>query len=314
MSIPRLALLGCFVVSLAAAGSAAAADGLADLIQAGDRGAALAAIRAGADVNAAQGDGTTPLHWAVYKVDAELVAQLLKRGAKANVVNDYGSSPLAEAVKLGEADLVDQLLDAGADVESPNQDGQTALMLAARAGALDVATHARRARCERERERVVARADAAHVGRRRQFSRARAAADFERRGRARARGRERLAGANHLRAARAVPPDGRAHRSALRCSLRLQPLRARDARGRRRHQPAEPGRRHAAHGRHRQLPLRHRAPLARSRRESARLGLVGPHGAVRRRRHEHLQHPRAANGRVRDVGASTSSGSCSTRA
>ena len=140
MSIPRLALLGCFVVSLAAAGSAAAADGLADLIQAGDRGAALAAIRAGADVNAAQGDGTTPLHWAVYKVDAELVAQLLKRGATANVVNDYGSSPLAEAVKLGEADLVDRLLDAGADVESPNQDGQTALMLAARAGALDVAT------------------------------------------------------------------------------------------------------------------------------------------------------------------------------
>ena len=140
MSIPRLALLGCFVASLAAAGSAAAADGLADLIQAGDRDAALAAIRAGADVNAAQGDGTTPLHWAVYKVDAELVAQLLKRGATANVVNDYGSSPLAEAVKLGEADLVDRLLDAGADVESPNQDGQTALMLAARAGALDVAT------------------------------------------------------------------------------------------------------------------------------------------------------------------------------
>ncbi len=123
----------------AGTGTAAAADGLAELIQAGNRSAALAAIRAGADVNAKQGDGTTPLHWAVYKVDAELVALLLERGAKPDALNDYGSSPLAEAVKLADAGLVDQLLDAGANAESPNQDGQTALMLAARAGALDVA-------------------------------------------------------------------------------------------------------------------------------------------------------------------------------
>jgi ankyrin repeat protein len=112
---------------------------LADLIQNGERAAALALIDGGADVNASQGDGTTPLHWAVYKVDRELVAELLRRGAKADVTNKYGSSPLAEAVKLGDVALVRQLLDAGADVESPNADGQTALMLAAHAGALDVA-------------------------------------------------------------------------------------------------------------------------------------------------------------------------------
>src|SRR5215470_546077 len=58
---------------LAAAGTAAAADDtLAGLIQAGNRDAALKSIAAGADVNAAQGDGTTPLHWAVYKVDVDL--------------------------------------------------------------------------------------------------------------------------------------------------------------------------------------------------------------------------------------------------
>jgi ankyrin repeat protein len=121
--------------------SAAAAQGsLATLIQNGERDAALEAIRApSTDVNAPQGDGTTPLHWAVYKVDHALVAELLRRGAKADVTNDYGSSPLAEAVKLGDLSLVTQLLDAGADVESPNGDGQTALMLAARIGALDVA-------------------------------------------------------------------------------------------------------------------------------------------------------------------------------
>src|SRR5882762_5542680 len=89
------------VFCLVAAGTAAAADGsLAGLIQAGHRDAALKMIAAGADVNAAQGDGTTPLHWAVYKVDADLVRALLERKAKPDVINNYGSSPLAEAVKV----------------------------------------------------------------------------------------------------------------------------------------------------------------------------------------------------------------------
>jgi ankyrin repeat protein len=125
---------------LVACAGAHAQTPLANLIQNGERAAALEAIHApGADVNAAQGDGTTPLHWAVYKVDRELVAELLRSGAKADVTNRYGSSPLAEAVKLGNLELVEQLLDAGADVDSPNGDGQTALMLAARVGSLEIA-------------------------------------------------------------------------------------------------------------------------------------------------------------------------------
>jgi ankyrin repeat protein len=118
---------------------ALAATGLADLIQSGERVKALELIRDGANVNEPQGDGTTPLHWAVYKVDDELVRELLGHGAAPSVMNKYGSTPLAEATKLGNVELVRRLLDAGADVESPNADGQTALMLAARAGALDVA-------------------------------------------------------------------------------------------------------------------------------------------------------------------------------
>jgi ankyrin repeat protein len=132
--------LPALVLWLAASGAAVAADNsLAGLIQSGQRDAALKMIAAGADVNAAQGDGTTPLHWAIYKIDPEVTRALLARGAKPNVINKYGSSPLAEAVKVADARLVKMLLDAGSDANVPNAEGQTALMLAARAGSLDVA-------------------------------------------------------------------------------------------------------------------------------------------------------------------------------
>ncbi len=158
---------------LAAAGTAAAADNtLAGLIQAGNRDAALKMIAAGADVNAAQGDGTTPLHWAVYKIDVDLTRALLARGAKPNVINKYGSSPLAEAVKVADARLVGMLLDAGSNVEVPNQEGQTALMLAARAGSLDVAEPAGAPRRQCQCKREMARPDGADVGGGRALSRA----------------------------------------------------------------------------------------------------------------------------------------------
>src|SRR6266446_3079408 len=138
-TVMKRAILAVIFCLAAVSTAAAADDSLAGLIQAGNRDAALKRIAAGADVNAAQGDGTTPLHWAVYKIDADLVRALLERGAKPDVINSYGSSPLTEAVKVANARLVGMLLDAGSNVEVPNQEGQTALMLAARAGSLDVA-------------------------------------------------------------------------------------------------------------------------------------------------------------------------------
>ena len=127
------------IVGLLASASALSASPLADAIQNGNGTIARELIAEDADVNAAQGDGTTPLHWAVYRLDAELVRLLLDRGASPDVQNHYGSSPLAEAVKAGNAELVEILLDAGADVEASNLDGQTTLMLAARTGSVEVA-------------------------------------------------------------------------------------------------------------------------------------------------------------------------------
>jgi ankyrin repeat protein len=111
---------------------------LADLIQAGNRKAALERIRAGADVNAAQPDGTRPIHWAIYQVDYDLLAALIAKKASVNVRNEFGATPIADAAKIADARMVKMLLDAGAEPEGANSDGQTALMLAIKTGDVGV--------------------------------------------------------------------------------------------------------------------------------------------------------------------------------
>jgi ankyrin repeat protein len=137
--VKRLTVAIACIVALTAAYVGQAQKGkLATLIQNGDRKAALDMIRSGADVNEAQPDGTRPVHWAVYRVDYELMEALLAKKAKADVRNELGSTPLTEAVKLGDARLVKMLLDAGSGPEGANDDGQSALMLAIKNGDLTV--------------------------------------------------------------------------------------------------------------------------------------------------------------------------------
>jgi uncharacterized protein len=120
------------------AAAQAASPDLSALIRAGEHDAALAAIHSGADVNAKDGDGSTPLHWAVYKVDHDLVAALLKAGANPNVRSNLGAVPLAEAANLADLGLVQLLLKAKARPDLANDDGETALMLAARSGTVPI--------------------------------------------------------------------------------------------------------------------------------------------------------------------------------
>jgi ankyrin repeat protein len=132
--VKRLRL--AIVVLLAAAPILAqgSKESLANLIEAGNRKAALDRIRAGADVNVAQPDGTRPIHWAIYRVDYELLEALIARKANVNAKNEFGSTPIAEAAKLADGRMVKMLLNAGAEPEGANQDGQTALMLAIQTG------------------------------------------------------------------------------------------------------------------------------------------------------------------------------------
>ena len=67
---------------------------LATLIQAGQTKPALEQIQAGADVNRAQADGTTPLIWAVDRTDYEIAEALIAKKANPNAVNEFGVTPL----------------------------------------------------------------------------------------------------------------------------------------------------------------------------------------------------------------------------
>ena len=124
-------------VGLGAPGVAAKRATLADAAEQRDRNTVRKLLETGADVNAAQVDGTTALHWAVYHEDVETAGLLVRAGANANALNRYGVPPLAEACRNGNAAVVKLLLDAGADAKATLKGGETVLMLAARSGNLE---------------------------------------------------------------------------------------------------------------------------------------------------------------------------------
>src|SRR5581483_6245871 len=115
---------------------AAAADTrIADAAQNGDIKAVRALIAQKADVNGAQGDGSTALHWAAQKDDVELAKVLLDAKAKLDATTRIGAAtPLFMACRNGNAAVIDLLIKAGADANGPDDHGTTPLMMAAAAG------------------------------------------------------------------------------------------------------------------------------------------------------------------------------------
>ena len=101
-----------------------------------DRARAAMLVKQGADVNAAQPDGATALHWAVHWEDVELADLLINAKANVNAANDLGVTPLVMAAMSGNPRLVERLLAAGANANAALESGETALMLAARAGSV----------------------------------------------------------------------------------------------------------------------------------------------------------------------------------
>ena len=114
---------------------------VADAAMHGDRAAVKALLQQGGDVNAAQGDGMTALHWAAMKNDGELAQMLVYAGANVKATTRLGSNtPLVLAARNGNAPVVQVLLKAGADAKAATSTGTTPLMLAAASGSTEAVT------------------------------------------------------------------------------------------------------------------------------------------------------------------------------
>lgn len=103
-----------------------------------DHAALKALIDAGADVDAAEADGATALHWASYRDDLEGAEWLIRAGADVDAANDLGATPLWAASQNGSLPMVARLLEAGAAPNAALLSGETPLMVAARSGSTEV--------------------------------------------------------------------------------------------------------------------------------------------------------------------------------
>jgi ankyrin repeat protein len=90
----------------------------------GDIKAAQQYLDGGADVNAKDGNGRTPLHWVETKEVAEL---LIAEGADVHAKDEWGFTPLREAAANGHKEIVELLISKGADVNAIADNGATPL-------------------------------------------------------------------------------------------------------------------------------------------------------------------------------------------
>ena len=143
MRVAALAMLG--IVGAAAPGAprllavTVAESAVADAAMRGEADRVRTLLRDGADVNAAQGDGMTALHWTALNGDLETTNVLLVAGATVEALTRVGRyTPLHLASSRGHASVVSRLLDAGSKPNATTETGVQPLHLAAQAG--DAAT------------------------------------------------------------------------------------------------------------------------------------------------------------------------------
>ena len=131
-------LVGWWLVPLASAVCLAATSDLRliEAVKAGNTEAVTALLKQRVDVNAAQGDGATALHWAVHRDDLATTDLLLRAGARVDMANDVGVTPLFLACTNRNGIMVEKLLAAGANPNTALTRGQTVLMECARTGNL----------------------------------------------------------------------------------------------------------------------------------------------------------------------------------
>ena len=91
------------VTGLVAAGSDLS---LLEAVQKGDKETVRSLVQQ-VDVNAVQADGATALAWAAHRGSLESAELLIRAGANVNAANDYGATPLSLACTNRNSDMVE---------------------------------------------------------------------------------------------------------------------------------------------------------------------------------------------------------------
>ena len=131
-------MLGLLLLALMATGPRDA--DLQVAVKAHDLARVRELLDAGANVNARDALGATPLHDAAWNGYQDLARLLIERHADVNARHlEAGSTPLHYAVIKDEKEMAELLLDHGADLAATYRSGATALHLAADRGYTDVA-------------------------------------------------------------------------------------------------------------------------------------------------------------------------------
>ena len=134
----RIVFNGLLLAISFVSASASSDTRVVDAAMEGDREAVRSLLKRKANVNGAQGDGMTALHWAAYRDDVEMMKLLLAAGANVHAVTRVGAiPPLLLACANGNPAALELLLKAGANPNSTNANGTTALMIAAASGNSD---------------------------------------------------------------------------------------------------------------------------------------------------------------------------------
>jgi uncharacterized protein len=127
--------LRCLAVMASSIGLASASDmRLIQVVKAQDEASVRALLKQHVDVKAAQGDGTTALHWAADLDNLNIADVLIRAGAPVNAANDLGATPLYLGCRNRSVAMVDRLLAAGANANAKLLNGETVLMTCARTG------------------------------------------------------------------------------------------------------------------------------------------------------------------------------------
>lgn len=125
-----LLLSGCSSIDTKGDINSSNSMGKSALIEAiaNSKGSVSILVEGGANVNAKDMYGNTPLLLAVEKKDRETVKYLIDKGANVNVKNNNGDTPFMAAARNGDIETIKLLMSKGVNVNSKDGKGNTILI------------------------------------------------------------------------------------------------------------------------------------------------------------------------------------------